>query len=129
MKRHSLFTLKYQPINQIAPKLFFEKCIKNQSQFSVEYPIFNANIFCNNSIYNGYYYMLKNITLSADEALIRKAREKAHRENTTLNALFRKWLRQYVRKNIKTVDYQAFMDRLSYIKVGRTVSRDDMNER
>ena len=73
--------------------------------------------------------MLKNFTLSADEDLIRKAREKAQRENTTLNALFRQWLKQYVRKSIKTMDYHAFMDQLSYVKVGRTVSREDMNER
>ena len=29
--------------------------------------------------------MLKNITLSADEELIRKARKKANKENTTVN--------------------------------------------
>jgi hypothetical protein len=38
--------------------------------------------------------MLKNITLSADEELIRKAREKAQKEHTTLNASFRQWLKQ-----------------------------------
>ena len=33
--------------------------------------------------------MLKNITLSAEEEIIRKAREKAQHEHTTLNATFR----------------------------------------
>lgn len=39
--------------------------------------------------------MLKNITLSADEALIREARRQAALQNTTLNVLFREWLEQY----------------------------------
>ena len=73
--------------------------------------------------------MLKNITLSADEELIRKAREKAKGEHTTLNATFRRWLRQYVNKNTKTTDYQAFMDSLNYAKPGRKFSREEMNER
>ena len=40
--------------------------------------------------------MLKNITLGTDEELIRKAREKAQCEHTTLNASFKKWLKRYV---------------------------------
>ncbi|MDZ7728611.1 MAG: hypothetical protein U5Q44_10705 [Dehalococcoidia bacterium] len=35
---------------------------------------------------------MKNITLSADENLIEAARERARRENTTLNEQFRRWL-------------------------------------
>ncbi len=73
--------------------------------------------------------MLKNVTLSADEELIRQAREKAKREHTTLNASFRQWLRQYVYRNTKTTDYNGFMDSLSYAKPGRKFSRDELNER
>jgi len=73
--------------------------------------------------------MLKNITLSASEELIRKAREKARREKTTLNATFRQWLRQYVNKNAKTSDYYAFMDSLDYASPGRKFSREELNER
>lgn len=73
--------------------------------------------------------MLKNITLSADEELIRKARDKAKGERTTLNATFRRWLRQYVNKNTRTADYQAFMDSLNYAKPGRKFSREELNER
>jgi len=73
--------------------------------------------------------MLKNITLSADEELIRKAREKAQGEHTTLNATFRRWLRQYVNKNTRTTDYQAFMDSLNYARPGRKFSREELNER
>lgn len=41
---------------------------------------------------------MKNITFSADESLIEAARERAKRENTTLNAQFRLWLIEYSRK-------------------------------
>ena len=39
---------------------------------------------------------MKNITLSGDETLIQKAREKARQENTNLNTVFREWLARYV---------------------------------
>jgi len=73
--------------------------------------------------------MRKNITLSAEEELIRKVRDKAKREKTTLNANFRLWLRQYLNRNTKTTDYQVFMDSLEYAKPGRRFSRDELNER
>jgi len=73
--------------------------------------------------------MLKNITLSADEELIRQAREKAKREHTTLNAMFRRWLRQYVNGNTRTADFSSFMDSLGYAKPGRKFSREELNER
>lgn len=73
--------------------------------------------------------MLKNITLSADEELIRKAREKASRERTTLNATFRRWLRQYVNRSTRTTDYHAFMDSLNYAEPGRKFSREELHER
>jgi len=38
--------------------------------------------------------MMKNITFTADEDLIRKAREKARREHRSLNKLFRRWLEE-----------------------------------
>ena len=73
--------------------------------------------------------MLKNITLSAEEELIRKAREKANKEHTTLNASFRQWLKQYVNRNTKTIDFNNFMEQLNYAKPGRHFSRDELNER
>ncbi len=39
--------------------------------------------------------MRKNVTLTAEESLIERAREKARRHRTTLNALFRDWLARY----------------------------------
>jgi len=73
--------------------------------------------------------MLKNITLSADAELIKKAREKARKEHTTLNAAFRQWLKQYINRNTKTIDYNHFMDQLDYAEPGRYFSREELNER
>jgi hypothetical protein len=72
--------------------------------------------------------MLKNITLSADEELIRKAREKAKRQRTTLNATFRRWLRQYVNGSTRTSDFYSFMQSLDYVESGRKFSREELNE-
>ena len=73
--------------------------------------------------------MLKNITLSAEEILIRKAREKARQEHMTLNAMFHHWLIRYVRQDKASTDYAALMEQLSYAQPGRSFSRDELNER
>jgi predicted transcriptional regulator len=39
---------------------------------------------------------MANLTLSLDDALLAKAREAALRENTSVNALVREYLKQYV---------------------------------
>ncbi|MCI5136231.1 MAG: hypothetical protein D3920_14450 [Candidatus Electrothrix sp. AW2] len=72
--------------------------------------------------------MLKNITLSADERLIFKARKKAQSEHTTLNARFRQWLDRYTASNIDK-EYSSLMDQLSYAKPSGRYSRDELNER
>lgn len=73
--------------------------------------------------------MLKNITLSAEEMLIRKAREKSQREHTTLNETFRRWLKQYVKDNNGAKDYDGLMKSLNYAAPGKAFNRDEMNER
>ena len=73
--------------------------------------------------------MLKNITLSGDEALIRKARDKARRQHTSLNAVFRQWLERYVGQEDAGTNYVALMERLSYARPGRHFTRDELNER
>ncbi len=73
--------------------------------------------------------MLKNITLSADEELITKARDKARRERTTLNGRFREWLMQYVHRDKRLTDFEALMESLSYANSGKSFARDEMNER
>jgi hypothetical protein len=45
--------------------------------------------------------MLKNITFSAEKALIEKGRAWARAEGTTLNEKFRGWLGDYVREETR----------------------------
>ncbi len=73
--------------------------------------------------------MLKNITFSAEEELIDKAREQARKEKTTLNALFRRWLNQYADRKKAVEEYDKVMESLSYARAGRKFTRDEMNER
>ena len=73
--------------------------------------------------------MLKNITLSADETLIRKAREKAQREHTTLNENFRRWLKRYIVSDTNANKYEELMNALSYAKPGQKFTREQLNER
>ncbi|NTV66670.1 MAG: hypothetical protein HGB06_03135 [Chlorobaculum sp.] len=72
---------------------------------------------------------MKNITMSAEEELIRKAREKAQREHTTLNETFRGWLQQYVSAEARAKDFDALMQSMMYARPGRKFSREEMNER
>jgi hypothetical protein len=72
---------------------------------------------------------MKNITMTADEALIEAARERARSENTTLNEQFRLWLAGYARKQ-RMQQYEQVMSGLrGKLVVGRKLSRDEMNER
>ncbi len=73
--------------------------------------------------------MLKNVTLSGEDWLILRAREKAIREKTTLNALFRQWLARYTGQDSAASEYRVLMDRLSHVQAGRSFTRDELNER
>nr|CAA6830532.1 MAG: Unknown protein [uncultured Thiotrichaceae bacterium] len=77
---------------------------------------------------------MRNITLSADEQLIEIARDKARAKKTTLNAEFRKWIRQYANTDTENQQrvqaYQDLMKELSTVSTGgRKFSREEMNER
>ena len=72
--------------------------------------------------------MLKKITFSADEKLIRMACAKAKQENTTLNVKFRQWLNKYVYSNTKALDYESFMESINYAEPGRHFSREEMRK-
>ena len=73
--------------------------------------------------------MLKNVTLSAEERLIERARKKAAREHRSLNVLFRQWLSRYVDRANSSEDYFALMKRLRHVRAGKHFSRDELNER
>lgn len=73
---------------------------------------------------------MKNITLSADEALIETARERAMEEKTTLNAQFRLWLAEYSRIHDQLKAYDETMRTLrGQLVVGRKRTREEINER
>ena len=75
---------------------------------------------------------LRNITLSAADLLIDRAREKARAQGVTLNDEFRKWLASYVeaQDGQSAVDrFRTVMQALPEVDAGRSFSRDEMNER
>ena len=73
--------------------------------------------------------MFKNITLSAEESLIQKARHRAAEERKSLNALFREWIARYVGADKGSEKYRHLMKHLSHVQPGRSFSRDALNER
>ena len=73
--------------------------------------------------------MMKNITLSVEEPIIQQARRRAAAENTTINELFRTWLKRYVEQPLAAEQYEELMARLSYVDAGRKFTREEMNER
>jgi hypothetical protein len=73
---------------------------------------------------------MKNITLSAEERLIEAARSRAREDRTTLNEQFRRWLAEYARQQGRMERYdQVIQDLRGKVRVGRKLSRDEMNER
>ena len=73
---------------------------------------------------------MKNVTLSADEDLIDKARLVARSRRKTLNAAFREWLLQFTAsEGDAAARYKSIMKKLRYVKVDRHFTRDEMNER
>ena len=73
--------------------------------------------------------MLKNITFSANEDLIRRARERATAERTTLNEEFRRWLEKYAERPGTDEAFSVMMEHFAYVQPGRSFQRDEMNER
>jgi hypothetical protein len=73
--------------------------------------------------------MLKNITLSADEELVARARAEAQKRGTTLNEQFREWLAELTGQERAAQGYQDLMARLGYARAGGRFSREELNER
>ncbi len=75
---------------------------------------------------------MKNITLSAQDDLIDKARRIAANKNSSLNIMFREWLEEL--NNSQTSNSQEdklkeLWEKTNYVKVGKKLSREEMNER
>jgi hypothetical protein len=72
---------------------------------------------------------MKNVTLSAEESLIEKARLIAKSQHKTLNEAFRQWLEQFTGQSGNGQEFDALMKRLEHVRAGRRFTRDEMNER
>jgi hypothetical protein len=73
---------------------------------------------------------MKNVTLSADEHLIERARQVAQAQHKTLNTAFREWLEEFASQNGDVEEYDRLMQRLrGRVVAGRKFTRDEMNER
>lgn len=75
---------------------------------------------------------MANLTLSLDDELLQKAREAALREHTSVNALVREYLRQYVaarERRLSALDaLDAVADR-THAASDRRWSRESLHER
>lgn len=73
---------------------------------------------------------MRNITLSAEDHLIERARQTARSEHRTLNEAFREWLEQYTARSGDVEAYDRLMERLrGTVVAGRKFTREEMNER
>ena len=75
---------------------------------------------------------MKNITFSAQEEMIDKARQVALQKNLTLNDMFRAWLKSLSDGSLQTDTTQTLTrvwEKAGYLQVGRKFSREEMNER
>lgn len=82
-------------------------------------------------LYTSFVYtaFVKNITLTADEELIERARHVARSQHKTLNVAFREWLHEYVERESVAAEYDALMAKLSRSRSTGAYTRDEMNER
>jgi hypothetical protein len=73
---------------------------------------------------------LRNITLSAEEELIDRARKKADARKTTLNNEFRVWLAKYGEEAPLTVeDIDRILEPFSGVFDGHRFNREELNDR
>jgi hypothetical protein len=72
---------------------------------------------------------VKNVTFSADETKIDRARDVARSEHKTLNDAFREWLDWYSSRKVARARLEELFERLNYADAGRKFTRDEMNER
>jgi ABC-type phosphonate transport system ATPase subunit len=74
---------------------------------------------------------MRNITLSASEEVIERARAVAREHHTTLNQMFRDWLETVDHGTKRIGGYRGLMQRVGEkVDVGRQkFTREEMNER
>ena len=74
---------------------------------------------------------MRKITFSAEEHVIKLARERAAMERTTLNAKFREWLEEYSQQEVRVEEAMACIDAISkQLQMGgRKFTREELTER
>ncbi|MBS0557643.1 MAG: hypothetical protein JSR27_09560 [Proteobacteria bacterium] len=75
---------------------------------------------------------MANLTLSVDDAILQRAREAALRERTSVNALVRDYLIQYVDARSRRLDALDALDAVAKRSKSRSVrawSRDELHQR
>jgi hypothetical protein len=77
--------------------------------------------------------MLTDITFTADEALLEKARAKALARNTTLEEEILRWLQDLAQGEIegerRVAKFRETMEKLGHVEWdGRKLTRDELNE-
>ena len=74
---------------------------------------------------------MKKLTLSADARLIEAARERARREDSTLNEQFRRWLASYAAGDERSAEAaRVIADLQARVRTGgRRFTRDEVHER
>ena len=72
---------------------------------------------------------MKNITFSATESDIERAREVARSEHRSLIDAFREWLIQYGSRRVSAGEVTELYNSLRHVNAGRKFTRDEMNER
>jgi hypothetical protein len=72
---------------------------------------------------------MRNVTLSADEALREKVRKRAESEHTTLNNFFREWLARYAGEPRLTAEQvRQTVAAAAHFRAGRRFAREELNE-
>jgi hypothetical protein len=72
---------------------------------------------------------MKNVTLSAEDRVLDRARELARRRSTTLNQMFRDWLGELTTERARKDRFEQLMRRLAHARSGGRFTRDEMNAR
>ena len=73
--------------------------------------------------------MMKNIKFTADEDLVKRARQIARSRETSLNAIFLCWLEAYVCQFERALEFDAFMKQLRHVRASGPYTREEMNRR
>lgn len=76
---------------------------------------------------------MKNVTLSAQEEAIEKLRKIALQQHSTLNEMFRERLNSVAQQQLIEVDAETKLadlwKRTGHLRVGKKLTREDMNDR